>query len=135
MLLQKHFWSIDVNFDSFLTRLAVLESEEKHIEVMNALMSRAVTQPNMMKKSVQIEDFVQNLKWAKEPHIFLEYLSLHRSGLEQGKDFHNRRILSFLGEYVDDYDFWTVICMQYPEYAKFYSKATGDFKTLMKLVT
>lgn len=124
-----------MNFDSFLTRLTVLESEKRHSDVMNALLDRARNHPYAMQKNIHIEDFVKHFTWVKEPHIFLDYLSIHRGDREKSKDFHNRQILSFLGEYVDDYDFWTVICMQYPEYAKFYTKATDEFKTLMKIVT
>ena len=127
-----------MNFDKFLTKVELLEMDGMIEDSIDVFLCQYNLFPFAMKTSVAIEDFVQHLDWVKNPEKLMPILVSYRrekSGPEGSKDFYNRRIMAFLGEYVTDINFWSCVCFQYPDYAKFYKHAPEEFNTLVKIMT
>lgn len=116
--------------------MELFEKDGKIHDTILALSNSVKHRPNAIRASVQIEDFILNLSWVKDPTLLLAVLDEHRVDLndDRNKDFYNRRILSLLGDFVHDDNFWLVICMKYPNYAKFHKNSSEAFKTAIRIV-
>ncbi|MCK9530988.1 MAG: hypothetical protein M0R77_10595 [Gammaproteobacteria bacterium] len=94
------------------------------------------TRPNLILKDMEVCHYINNLAWIKDPSLLMYTLAYNRRNSDQDgfKDFENRSILSLLGKFVENDDFWIEICFKYPEYAKFYRNPGYGFKTMMALL-
>lgn len=124
-----------VNFDRFLIKMDEYERKGDIHNTVWALRGMMDTHPNAARNSVEIQHYVENLSWVRDSSRFMEYLDEHRPRSNtDDKDFYNRRVLSLLGEFVENEEFWYKVCLKYPEYLKFYQKANNVFKTAIRIV-
>lgn len=123
-----------VNFDRFLLEIDRYEKQGNIHDIIWAIHGMMNSRPNALRKSVAVQDALMQMSWIKDPDKFIQHISDRRPKSLEDKDMYNRRALALLGEFVEDDDFWYPICLKYPEYLKYYKKASDVFKTAIRLV-